>query len=160
VFGCTDHHIPAPPLAANRTPLHDTTRHWLAELAINGLGRLNAGSITPFLPALDSLRHQAASSRLAFVLTGFVDEILAALPLSAPDEAPARRWCDLWSSAMTLSLGDTLPPAALRVSGQLLPLGVEVRLHAKLIGIVVHCLLLRDVAAHTVRIPWSRFKVD
>jgi hypothetical protein len=52
---------------------------------------------------------------------------------------PARRWADLWSRALLLTLpGAAAPPATAEATGRLLPLGVDLHEHATAVQAPVH----------------------
>jgi hypothetical protein len=96
-----------PPRAAT---LLDSTRQWLMELAIAGFANLEVGSLMPFQATLDAILEEPSLIRIAALLTGFLDELLAMFPAHGTPEIPRARWVDLWSRAMVLAL--TPVPAA------------------------------------------------
>jgi hypothetical protein len=146
--------VPPAPL-----PLLDSVRHWLMELAIGGFARLEAGALLPFLTTLAQLRQQPGLLHVSALLTGFANELLAALPITQPEQVPLLRWCDLWSTAMLGAAGAAEPPGASSVRGTLYPLGAQLHEHSQLVSAVFYSLLVADGAAQLVRQTWSRFKV-
>jgi len=146
--------------AAVPEPLLDSARHWLMELAITGLARVDATAVYPFLTSLAQIRQDPRLARLSFLLTGFVDELLAAIPIARPDDVPLLRWCDLWSTALLSAVGVADPPQSRSVSGKLYPIGVELRERVQLVSVVVYGLLESADGAEFVRLTRSRFKVD
>lgn len=151
---------PSMPRSLAPDPLLESTRHWLMELAIAGFARLDASAVLPFLTTLARLRQQPRFARLAFLLTGFTDELLASVPIANADELPLARWCDLWSTAMLDAVGAADLPAPQPATGIIYPLGIELRESAKLVSIVVYGVLTREGGAELVRLTRSRFKVD
>src|SRR5579884_720176 len=76
---------PAPP-AATEGPIavwQESARNWLMELALCGFRQLEAQTVAPFLSTLEHLQGEARTARLAAVLTGFLNELLDALPVEA-----------------------------------------------------------------------------
>jgi hypothetical protein len=145
--------------AAQPVPALEGARHWLMELAVTGFGRLDANATLPFLPMLAQLREQPQLARLSFLLTGFADELLAAVPLARPDDAPVWRWCDMWSAAMVNAVGVAPTPESQPITGVLYPLGLEVREHDQFVSVVLYCLLAKGATWEFVRLTRSRFKI-
>jgi hypothetical protein len=80
--------------------------------------------------------------RLATVLDGFAVELAACCPGATLEEVPVRRWADLWSRAVLLTLpGAAGAPRAGVVSGRLLPLGVDLQEHAGAVQAQVHAVV-------------------
>jgi hypothetical protein len=77
--------------------------------------------------------------RLATLLDGFAAELAASCPGSSLERFPARRWADLWSRAMLLTLpGAAAVPVTGTVTGRLLPLGVDLQEHPTAAAAQVH----------------------
>jgi hypothetical protein len=150
---------PPPAAAAASDPLLDGVRHWLMELAVTGFARLDAGGVLPFLPALAQLRLQPRHARLAYALTGFVDELLAVVPAARPEDVPLLRWGDLWSAAMCEAAGLVPEATAQPATGALHPLGIALRQRDQFASVTVYGLLAHDAGASFVRLTRSRFKV-
>jgi hypothetical protein len=140
------------------SPLLDSARHWLMELAMTGIARLEAGTVGSFATTLAQLRADPATASHAALLTGFLHEVMNALPIKPTDNVPLWRWCDLWSNAMLSAVGLAESPAPMLVSGTLYPLGVELRQHSRAASIVVYGILVKDGEAQFVRQTWSAFK--
>ncbi|CAM5460856.1 putative protein OS=Streptomyces tendae OX=1932 GN=F3L20_14365 PE=4 SV=1 [Streptomyces tendae] len=69
-----------------------------------------------------------ALRRLATLLDGFAAELAACCPGATLERVPVRRWADLWTRALLLTLpGAASAPAAGEVTGRLLPLGVDLQ---------------------------------
>jgi len=129
------------------------------EIALAGFARLEAGTLLSFFPTLAQLRAVPNAMHLSALLTGFMNEMLAALPIKDSDQVPLLRWCDLWSIAMLYALGLAEPPTPTLVTGTLAPLGVELRQHSHTASMVVYSLLTHDNCTRLVRQTWSSFKV-
>ncbi|HEY3232539.1 MAG TPA: hypothetical protein VGJ87_25130, partial [Roseiflexaceae bacterium] len=76
------------PQIAMPEPILDGIRHWLMELAITGFARLDANAVQPFLTTLAQIRERPKLARLSFLLTGLTDELLAAAPVTRPEDMP------------------------------------------------------------------------
>jgi hypothetical protein len=77
--------------------------------------------------------------RLAVLLDGFAAELAASCPGAAMERFPARRWADLWSRALMLTLPGGLAAAATeKATGRLLPLGIDLQEHATAVQVQVH----------------------
>ena len=98
----------APPVSASSgpgpAPLLESTRHWLMEMAIAGFRQLEPETLLPFMATLERLQAEPTLFRLSSLLTGFIDELLAALPMSALPTLPGYRWADLWTRALLLAV--------------------------------------------------------
>ncbi|MFD7444959.1 hypothetical protein [Streptomyces sp. NPDC059909] len=130
--------VPAPggQQAAN---LLAAARSWLSDLARSGWQGIDHDVVSGAGPVLSAMLPDPALRRLATLLDGFAAELAASCPGAALDRIPARRWADLWSRAMLL----TLPGAADvtitgTATGRLLPLGVDVHEHATAAQVQVH----------------------
>jgi hypothetical protein len=148
------------PQIAMPEPILDGIRHWLMELAITGFARLDANAVQPFLTTLAQIRERPKLARLSFLLTGLTDELLAAAPVTRPEDMPLLRWCDMWSTAMLNAIGSADCPELQPVAGTLYPLGLELRENAQIVSVVVYAVLANDSKATLVRLTWSRFKVE
>jgi hypothetical protein len=82
----------------------ESTRHWLTEIALNGFNQLQSTHLLPFFATLNQLQSHPQSVGLAMLLTGVLDEWLAALPIHALPNPPLRRWADLWTRAMVSAI--------------------------------------------------------
>src|SRR5262249_36486391 len=99
-------------------------------------------------------------TRLAAVLTGFLNELLESLPVSALPAIPAYRWSDLWSRAMLASARPPAPPSGLKVRGTLTLLGADLHEHGSFASCAVYALLEGDAPARLVRLTASTWKVN
>ncbi|TDC83058.1 hypothetical protein E1193_09785 [Micromonospora sp. KC606] len=136
---------PVPPApAVEASPALAGARAWLHEVAVTGWRGVDhelvagAGSPVEAALAVPGLR------RLAVLLDGFAAELRACVPVAAMSQVPERRWADLWARGVLLAqdtAGDDPAGAGERVSGRLLPLGVDVHEHDTAVQIQVHALL-------------------
>ncbi|MEU6130379.1 hypothetical protein ABZ805_14505 [Saccharopolyspora sp. NPDC047091] len=117
-------------------------RSWLADLARAGWRGIDhdliggAAQVTTALLAEPELRRPAA------LLDGFAAELAASCPGAALEHVPARRWADLWSRAVLLTLpGAATAPGTTPISGRLLPLGVDLHEHPTAAQAQVHAVL-------------------
>jgi hypothetical protein len=152
----------APPACAGPVAVwRDSAQHWLMELAQTGFSNLDQATVAPFAATLTQLQDEPRLSRWAALLTGFHQELLHALPVSALLALPVFRWADLWARALVGSL-QPVPalPAGQAVSGTLAPLGVDVCQHGTFFSAVVHAALEEPAPPRVVRITLSSYKVD
>ncbi len=138
------------------SPLMESTRQWLLELALAGFGQLDAATVMPFVPTLEEIQGQPELKELAALLTGFLDQLLEAVPTANLDELPLVHWVDLWCRAVLRSYRGLPRPSATEVSGALLVLGLDLRQHEHLTSLVAHGLLDSKYVRTTV----SAWKVD
>jgi hypothetical protein len=145
---------------AQPTPLMNSAAHWLMDMAIAGFSRLEQESVTPFAATLAQLQADEAMMPLATLLTGFMGELIGAVPIANPDKAPLFRWVDLWSRALMMTLALPKSPEPMPVSGTLYPLGIDWRQHPRMASLVVYGVLETVDTATLVRITQSSYKVD
>jgi len=138
--------------------LLDSARHWLMEIALAGFARLDSGTVGSFSPTLSQLRADAATQTHSVILTGFLNELLTALPIHSADEVPLMRWCDLWCQSMLSAVGLANVSAPESISGTLYPLGVELRQHARAASMVFYGALVVDETPQLVRQTWTASK--
>lgn len=144
-------------LTGGDDPLLSSARHWLMELAITGLGRLEVGMVIPFFETLAQMRTTPPLVGVSALLGGFAHELLRALPLTSLEDAPLSRWGDLWSAGMIGAMGVSDAAQTVSVSGTLHVLGIDLRQHAHMVSVVFYALLDgRDL----VRITRSSYKVE
>ncbi|MFF8958333.1 hypothetical protein [Streptomyces sp. NPDC014894] len=114
-------------------------RSWLADLARHGWRGIDHEVVSGAAPIVSAMLTDPALRRPATLLDGFAAELAASCPGSALERIPVRRWADLWSRAMVLTL-----PGAASVSpvgtatGRLLPLGVDLHEHPTAVQAQVH----------------------
>jgi hypothetical protein len=139
----------------------ESTRNWLMELALAGFQQLESPTLAPFVATLEHLQGEPRTSRLAAILTGFLQELLEALPISALPQIPLYRWVDLWTRSMVASLRrpDAIPSGK-KVRGQFSVLGVDLHHHGYFASFDVYGLLDVGGTVQLVRSTLSSYKVD
>ncbi|MDG9689552.1 hypothetical protein QC281_05450 [Streptomyces sp. DH17] len=114
-------------------------RSWLCDLARAGWQGMDHELVGGASPVVSAMLPDPALRRLATLLDGFAAELAASCPGASLERVPVRRWADLWSRAMLLTLpGAGSAPAVGEVTGRLLPLGVDVQEHATAVQAQVH----------------------
>jgi hypothetical protein len=135
--GRAHHDEPAPPPGAARSPnLLAAARSWLSDLARAGWRGIDHDLVSGSAQVVSAMLPDPALRRLAALLDGFAAELAASCPGTALDRVPARRWGDLWSRAMVLTLTGTTPVGT--ATGRVLPLGVDLHEHATAAQAQVH----------------------
>ena len=120
------------------------SRSWLSDLARSGWQGLDTDVVSGSAQLVSAMLPDPALRRLATLLDGFAAELSASCPGSALGRVPARRWADLWSRALLLTLPGAAaapaagPPAVSTVTGRLLPLGIDLQEHATAVQAQVH----------------------
>lgn len=114
-------------------------RSWLSDLARAGWQGIGHELVAGAAPVVSAMLPDPALRRPATLLDGFAAELAASCPGATLERIPVRRWADLWSRALLL----TVPGAAARpdtgeATGRLLPLGVDVQEHATAVQAQVH----------------------
>ena len=146
---------PVPPETATPTPVADNLRRgcrsWLHELAITGWRGVDHDLVSAADQTLQALLAEPGLRRLAVLLDGLAAELRALCPVGTMEHLPVRRWADLWSRGLLLSQAGGWPGApwsgvpvaagACRVSGRLLPLGIDVHEHGTAVQVQVHGVL-------------------
>ncbi|GAA2423423.1 hypothetical protein [Streptomyces glaucus] len=128
--------------AEHAANLHAAARSWLCDLARAGWRGIDHDLVGGAAPVVSAMLPDPALRRLAALLDGFAAELAASCPGAALERVPVRRWADLWSRALLLTLsGAAGAPAVAEVSGRLLPLGVDVQEHATAVQAQVHAVL-------------------
>jgi hypothetical protein len=149
------------PIEAKTRVLLESTRQWLVELALAGLGQLDATTIAPALGSLRALGEHPPLRRFAALVDGLAHELLEHAPTAAIEAPPRRRWVDLWATAMAATFAEPQVPTRARVSGTLWPLGADVQHHDHIFALVVHALLVDAAGARrVVRVTLSAWRVD
>ena len=114
-------------------------RSWLADLARSGWQGLDHDTVSGAAQVVSAMLPDPALRRLATLLDGFAAELAASCPGASLDRIPARRWADLWSRAMVLTVpGAFGAPVTAPATGRLLPLGVDLHEHATAVQAQVH----------------------
>ncbi|RSM79956.1 hypothetical protein DL991_13720 [Amycolatopsis sp. WAC 01375] len=112
-------------------------RSWLADLARAGWQGIDHDLISASSQVISALLAEPGLRRLAVLLDGFAAELAASCPGAALERVPVRRWGDLWSRGILLTL-PAATPAIGTVTGRLLPLGVELLEHSTAAQAQVH----------------------
>ncbi|WFB05914.1 hypothetical protein LRS74_01870 [Streptomyces sp. LX-29] len=114
-------------------------RSWLSDLARAGWQGIDHELVAGSAQVVSAMLPDPALRRLATLLDGFAAELAASCPGVTLERVPARRWADLWSRAMLLTLpGAAAAPPTGTATGRLLPLGVDVQEHATAVQAQVH----------------------
>ncbi|MFF3859725.1 hypothetical protein [Streptomyces sp. NPDC002209] len=135
---CREETAPAPGgrLAPN---LLAAARAWLCDLARAGWQGIDHDLVSASAPVVSAMLPDPELRRLATLLDGFAAELAASCPGVSLDRIPARRWADLWSRALLLTLpGAVGVPATGTATGRLLPLGTDLHEHATAVQAQVH----------------------
>ena len=121
------------------TGLPAAARSWLSDLARAGWQGLASDVVAGSAPVVSAMLPDLGYRRLATLLDGFAAELGASCPGSALTRIPVRRWADLWSRAMLLTLpGRAGPQATGKATGRLLPLGIDLQEHPTAVQAQVH----------------------
>ncbi|WP_037673534.1 hypothetical protein [Streptomyces globisporus] len=114
-------------------------RAWLCDLARAGWQGLDHELVGGAAPVVSAMLREPVLRRQATLLDGFSAELAASCPGATLERIPVRRWADLWSRALLLTLpGAARTPARSTATGRLLPLGVDVQEHATAVQAQVH----------------------
>jgi len=115
-------------------------RSWLSDLARAGWQGIDHDLVAEAAPVVSAMLPDPALRRLATLLDGFAGELAACCPGAGLERIPVRRWADLWSRAMLLTVPGAGSASAGRgeATGRLLPLGVDVQEHATAVQAQVH----------------------
>lgn len=138
-------------------------RSWLGDLARSGWQGIDHDVVSGSAQVVSAMLPDPALRRLATLLDGFAAELAASCPGAALDRVPARRWADLWSRAMLLTVpGAADAPGTGTVTGRLLPLGVDLQEHDTAAQAQVHAVFepADGAAARLVRASVSVPKPD
>lgn len=132
---------PAPAAAGPRTTVNllAAARTWLADLARTGWQGLDHELAGGAAPIVSAMLPDPGLRRLATLLDGFAAELAASCPGAALERVPERRWADLWSRALLLTVpGAADTPVTGTATGRLLPLGVDLHEHSTAAQAQVH----------------------
>ncbi|NEB51588.1 hypothetical protein G3I48_04620, partial [Streptomyces griseus] len=114
-------------------------RSWLCDLARAGWRGIDHERVAGAAPVVSAMLPDPVLRRRATLLDGFAAELAASCPGATLERVPLRRWADLWSRALLLTVpGSAGESAVTPVSGRLLPLGVDVQEHATAVQAQVH----------------------
>ncbi|MFE6494802.1 hypothetical protein [Streptomyces sp. NPDC057748] len=130
--------VPAP-AGQQGANLLTAARSWLADLARCGWQGIDHEVVSGAAPVVSAMLPDPALRRLATLLDGFAAELAASCPGLSMERIPARRWADLWSRALLLTVpGAADLPVTGTATGRLLPLGIDVHEHATAVQAQVH----------------------
>ncbi|MFC8986126.1 hypothetical protein ACF1DW_08125 [Streptomyces sp. NPDC014603] len=133
---------PAPGGEDHAANLLSAARTWLCDLARAGWRGLDHELAAGAAPVVSAMLRDPALRRQATLLDGFAAELAASCPGAALERVPVRRWADLWSRALLLTVpGAAGGPATAGATGRLLPLGVDLQEHATAVQAQVHAVL-------------------
>ncbi|MDX3505987.1 hypothetical protein PV689_29100 [Streptomyces sp. ATCC51928] len=119
--------------------LLSAARSWLCDLARSGWRGIDHELVAGSAPVVSAMLPEPALRRSATLLDGFAAELAASCPGATLERVPVRRWADLWSRALLLTVaGAAGEPSVVPVTGRLLPLGVDVQEHATAVQAQVH----------------------
>ncbi|MFD3660875.1 hypothetical protein ACFWVF_09770 [Streptomyces sp. NPDC058659] len=114
-------------------------RAWLCDIARAGWQGIDHELVAGAAPVVSAMLPDPLLRRQATLLDGFAAELAASCPGATLERVPVRRWADLWSRALLLTLpGATRIPSTAAATGRLLPLGVDVQEHATAVQAQVH----------------------
>ncbi|MEU1541823.1 hypothetical protein ABZ461_27690 [Actinacidiphila glaucinigra] len=133
-----DESVPEPE-GAQAANVRAAARSWLSDLARSGWQGIDHDLVSGAAQIVSAMLPDPALRRLATLLDGFAAELAASCPGATMERFPVRRWADLWSRGMLLTLpGAGGLPAAGTATGRLLPLGVDLQEHATAVQAQVH----------------------
>nr|WP_240957856.1 hypothetical protein [Streptomyces barkulensis] len=122
-------------------------RSWLVDLARAGWRGIDHDVVSASAQVVSAMLPDPSLRRPAALLDGFAAELAASCPGATLERVPVRRWADLWSRAMLLTLpGAADAPAAGTVTGRLLPLGVDAHEHATAVQWILRRLMPHGAA--------------
>ncbi|MGW6717954.1 hypothetical protein [Streptomyces sp. NPDC054995] len=132
--------MPAPAAGPEQgTNLLAAARSWLCDLARSGWRSIDHELVAGAAPVVSAMLPDPGLRRRATLLDGFAAELAASCPGATLERVPVRRWADLWSRALLLTVpGSAGERPADAVTGRLLPLGVDVQEHATAVQAQVH----------------------
>jgi hypothetical protein len=138
--GRTRGEAPAPVAVEQReVNLLAAARSWLCDLVRAGWQGIDHELVSGSAQIISAMLPDPGLRRLATLLDGFSAELAASCPGASLERVPTRRWADLWSRAMLLTLpGAAGPPATGTLTGRLLPLGVDLQEHPTAVQAQVH----------------------
>ncbi|MFJ4685508.1 hypothetical protein [Streptomyces sp. NPDC088789] len=138
----TDADTTAEATGAAAVPVLAAARSWLGDLMRAGWQGIDHEMISGAAQVVSAMLPNPELRRLATLLDGFAAELAASCPGATLERVPARRWGDLWSRAMLLTVPGAAEPALTgTATGRLLPLGVDVHEHSTAAQAQVHAVL-------------------
>ncbi|MFE5486704.1 hypothetical protein [Streptomyces sp. NPDC056527] len=134
--------VPRPAGGGDPVNVLAAARSWLCDLARTGWRGLDHEIVSGAAPVVSAMLPDPSLRRLAVLLDGLATELAACCPGAALERVPVRRWADLWSRALLLTLPGAADVATTdTVTGRLLPLGVDLHEHATAVQAQVHAVL-------------------
>jgi hypothetical protein len=128
----------APRLRGQQVPnVLAAARSWLSDLARVGWRGIDHDLVAGAAQVVSAMLPDPTLRRLATLLDGFAAELAASCPGTALDHVPARRWGDLWSRAMLLTMTTDVATTG-TATGRVLPLGVDLHEHATAAQAQIH----------------------
>lgn len=130
---------PAAPGGQPTANLLTAARAWLSDLARCGWQGIDHEVVSGAAEVVAAMLPDPSLRRLATLLDGFAAELAASCPGASAERFPVRRWADLWSRGMLLTVpGAAVAPVTGTADGRLLPLGIDVQEHATAAQAQVH----------------------
>ncbi|MEH1030991.1 hypothetical protein Q3V37_28345 [Micromonospora profundi] len=126
---------------AEALPALAGARAWWHEVAVAGWRGVDHELLSSAASTVEAALAVPALRRLAVLLDGLTAELRACAPIATMAEVPARRWADLWARGVLLTEGTQVTDEAPRVSGRLLPLGVDLHVHDTAVQVQLHAVL-------------------
>jgi hypothetical protein len=129
------------PAAGGQPPANLLTaaRAWLSDLARCGWQGIDHEVVSGAAEVVSAMLRDPSLRRLATLIDGFAAELAASCPGASLERVPVRRWADLWSRGMLLTVpGAAGAPVVGTADGRLLPLGIDVQEHATAAQAQVH----------------------
>ncbi|WFE92944.1 hypothetical protein [Micromonospora sp. WMMD987] len=129
---------------ADASPARAAARSWLHETALAGWQGVDHELLSAVGTPVETALAEPGSRRLAVLLDGLAAELRAGLPVATMPRVPVRRWADLWSRGVLLAQDGPTGVTAVdpeRVTGRLLPLGVDVHEHETAVQVQLHAIL-------------------
>ncbi|MFI9638630.1 hypothetical protein ACIG87_00985 [Micromonospora sp. NPDC051925] len=124
------------------SPARAAARSWLHETALAGWRGVDHELLSAVGTPVEAALAEPGSRRLAVLLDGLAAELRAGLPVATMPRVPVRRWADLWSRGVLLAQdGPATTADTARVTGRLLPLGVDVHEHDTAVQVQLHAIL-------------------
>ncbi|MEO3773255.1 hypothetical protein [Micromonospora sp. B9E7] len=147
---------------AEALPALAGARAWWHEVAVTGWRGVDHERLSAAATVVEAALAEPGLRRLAVLLDGLTAELRACAPVATMAQVPARRWADLWARGVLLSEGTQPTDEAPRVSGRLLPLGVDVHTHDTAVQVQLHAVLepVDGGPARLVRTAVAAAKVD
>ncbi|WP_335934805.1 hypothetical protein [Streptomyces sp. PTD5-9] len=114
-------------------------RSWLSDLARTGWQGIDHELVSGAAQVVSAMLPDPALRRPATLLDGFAAELAASCPGATLEHIPVRRWADLWSRALLLTVpGAAQAPVTGTATGRLLPLGIDLQEHPTAAQAQVH----------------------